>query len=141
MKKANGVLAVVAMGFLLGAGCGASKSDAGGGAEAVTPISHDLDGRSYAIVLTEEGKAGDKDDLIFAKGTFDSVGCRHYGFTLAPYKTENAGDAVEFEATANSPKEGTNVWKGTITGDTIKGTMVWTKGGKSVNHTFSGKVK
>ncbi len=136
MRTIFGGTLVFGIGLALVAGCNKRGRDAAGPVKA---ISHELDGKTFDVLLTEEGKTGDKDQLIFSKGTFDSIVCRPYGFTLAAYKTLKSGDgSVSFEATSKSLTEGTSVWKGKITGGKIEGTMVWAKGGKSTNFTFSG---
>ncbi len=139
MRTIFGGLLVFGIGLALVTGCNKRER---GAAEPVKAISNELDGETFDILLAEEGKAGENDQLIFSEGAFDSVFCRPYGFALAPYKTTKGGDgAVTFEATSKSPKGGTNIWKGKIAVGKIEGTMIWTKGGKSLNYTFSGGGK
>ena len=135
MRTIFGGTLVFVIGLALVAGCSKNGKPT---AEPVKAISNELDGKTFDILLAEEGKTGDKDQLIFSKGAFESVVCRPYGFVLASYKTTKGDDgAVTFEATSKSDKEGTSVWKGKIIGGKAEGTMVWTKGGKSTNYTFS----
>ena len=88
----------------------------------------------------KEGKKDDVNTLIFKEGSFDSTACRRYGFVLAPYTTKKAGNAIGFTAVATSKKHGQNQWAGSVAGDKITGTMVWTKGKKSANYTFTGAL-
>ena len=82
---------------------------------------------------------GDADTFIFANGRFRSTACDAYGFAAAPYHSTRQGKRVSFEATAESAEEGTMAWKGTVTGSTLSGTVLWTKGGKkSVEYWFQG---
>jgi hypothetical protein len=101
-----------------------------------------LDGRTYKVeVLKADGTKETSDDLVFAGGTFDSSACRAYHFSAVPYAARSDGDAIAFEATAKSPTDGTNVWKGTVRGDAIEGELRWTdsKGKLEVLH-WSGKL-
>lgn len=103
-----------------------------------------LDGKTFEGQGAEKGKqAGEeKDNFIFADGKFRSIGCDAYGFTATPYTATKNGDAVNFEAHATSEKEGTNHWKGTIKGDSIEGTFVWSKPGqKDIEYWFKGTLK
>ena len=103
-----------------------------------------LDGATFEVFTVQQpdGKKEGPDLLVFTAGTFDSTECRRYGFTKAPYTAEAKGGAVRFEAKATSPTDGTNVWKGTVDGDRISGTLTWTGAdGKTSTYRFEGKRK
>lgn len=92
-----------------------------------------LDGRQYKAGIvratsTEEGEKKPLGDLLmFNGGKFSSAVCKRYNFAEAPYWIRIEGDRVHFLAELTSPTDGKMVWKGTIRGDTLEGTMRWTK--------------
>ena len=91
-----------------------------------------LDGRRFEGVFIERGKtSGDADTLIFKDGRFRSTACDRYGYSEAPYKSANAGDAVQFEAETESPKYGRLVWKGIIRGSKLDATATMVRTGKA----------
>lgn len=104
-----------------------------------------LDGKTFEGMGAEKGKEAtdkDKDTLIFADGKFRSTGCDQFGFTPAAYTATKNGDAIDFESTATSEKEGSIHWKGTVKGDAVEGTYVWTKPGqKEIEYWFKGTAK
>lgn len=99
----------------------ASKSHTGG----------PLDGQTFAAHIVRASAAeqsrelGDK--LIFSDGMFGSMLCRTFNFSDTPYWIRREGDQIHFLAEMTSPTDGKMVWKGTIRGDTLEGTMRWTK--------------
>ena len=109
-----------------------------------------LDGHAFVADAGLKGKAADeKDDVLtFADGKIHSSSCDKYGYDKGAYKASKVGDAVEFEAETLSEKYGRNVWKGTIKGGEIEGTMVFYPKGWMLNpnptpeeHWFKGKAK
>lgn len=91
-----------------------------------------LDGKSFKVEAGEKGKAKAEDDEVrFAGGLFHSRGCDPYGFEPGPYKATTKDGVTSFEAVTVSPKEGKIAWKGTVKGDRIEGTYVWTKAGQA----------
>jgi hypothetical protein len=102
-----------------------------------------LDGRSFSIELTETNKnEASKDELIFKDGSFFSTGCEKYGFSPASYESKSKGDAILFESTLNSDKEGKTEWEGSVKGDKITGTMIWSKVGQDpIIYTYMGTIK
>ena len=102
-----------------------------------------LDGKTFAGDMTEKGKTkGDKDTFVFKDGKFRSTACDAYGFTETAYTVAVSDVATAFEAVSTSPKEGTMKWKGTIKGDSLEGTAVWTKKGQAdAVYTFQGTLK
>ncbi len=112
-------------------------------APAVAAEERPLDGKTFGGEMTEKGKTkGDKDTLIFKDGKFRSTACDAYGFTEATYTTISRDGATVFEATAESPREGTMKWTGTVKDGTIEGSAVWMKKGQAAtNYTFKGTEK
>jgi len=98
-----------------------------------------LDGKIFAIETGEKGKTEtEKEDVDFTKGKFHSKACDQYGFDSGVYKV--AGD--KFEADTASAKEGKIHWSGTVSGDHIEGTYVWSKTGqKPIEYWFKGTAK
>ena len=101
-----------------------------------------LDGRTFKVESGEKGKAKAEDDEIsFAAGAFHSKACDPYGFESGPYKTTAKDGVTTFEAETSSAKEGRIRWKGTVKGDRIEGTYVWTKAGQAdIEYWFKGQA-
>jgi len=102
-----------------------------------------LDGMTFVGEAGEKGKKADTKDIIkFRKGKLHSEGCDVYGFDKGKYTTTKSGDAIMFEAETLSKKEGKMHWKGTVKGDMIEASYVWTKAGQSsIEYVFKGKLK
>jgi len=94
---------------------------------------HPLDGRNFGTRIVRDDADSDKknpplgDILSFSNGRFSSEICRRYNFADAPYWIRVEGDQVHFLAELKSPTDGTMLWKGTVRGNTLEGTMQWTK--------------
>jgi hypothetical protein len=108
-----------------------------------------LDGITFVADAGPKGKPADeKSDVItFRDGLFHSSTCDQYGYTSAPYVARNEPGAIAFEAETRSDKDGRLVWRGTVRGADIEGTMLhYKKGFFGVSDTpnemwFKGKVK
>ncbi|HET6267555.1 MAG TPA: hypothetical protein VFG11_07545 [Acidobacteriota bacterium] len=102
-----------------------------------------LDGKTFDGLSGMTGKeAADKDTLSFADGKLHSSSCDQYGFKPSDYTAHKDEDKIKFESTSDSEKEGKIVWKGTVTGDSIEGTMVWSKSGqKDIEYWFKGSLR
>lgn len=86
-----------------------------------------LDGKTFVVHQGEKGKeAKGEDTLIFKDGKFRSVECDQYGFSEAPYMATVEGDTIKFVADTTSEKKGKIHWEGTVQGDKIDATYVWT---------------
>lgn len=99
-------------------------------ARSIPSTSDFLDGRQFkaGIVKAEDGSGNALGDtLIFSDGKFSSAICKRYNFTAAPYWVRTEGETIHFLAELSSPTDGRMVWKGTIAGDKLKGTMRWTR--------------
>jgi hypothetical protein len=91
----------------------------------------DLDGRRFEGVFIARGKtSGDADTLLFQGGRFRSTACDRYGYSDAPYRVVQSGDATTFEAETESPKYGKLVWRGVIRGDHLNATATMVRDGK-----------
>lgn len=87
-----------------------------------------LDGAVFDGPTGAEGRdANHIDHVVFADGRFLSQGCARWGFGEADYTAWQAGDLIHFRATTVSPTHGTLAWRGTVAGDRIEATFVWTK--------------
>lgn len=89
-----------------------------------------LDGLRFkaGIVSIEDGPENALEDtLIFRDGKFSSVICQRYNFAAAPYWIRTEGGTIHFLAELNSPTDGRMIWKGTVSGDKLDGTMRWTR--------------
>ena len=90
-----------------------------------------LDGRRFEGVFLERGKTrGDADTLLFQGGRFRSTACDQYGYSDAPYRVMQSGDATTFEAETVSPRYGKLVWRGVIRGDYLHATAMMVRDGK-----------
>ena len=102
-----------------------------------------LDGKVFIVDFYDPGKAEpSKDTLSFTDGAFHSIDCDEYGFTAANYTASADGERVAFSASTTSDAEGRMDWKGTVTGDKIEGTVIWTKKGQdAINYHYSGVLQ
>lgn len=147
MKLLHVIAIIVAM--ITASGC--AKSQETNEESRTTPESEEpanaaapsLDGRTFVIDMREAGKTeSSKDTLTFAEGKFRSKGCDQYGFGDATYTVSNRGEGVAFSASAQSETEGRMEWTGTVTGNGIEGTAVWTKEGQApITYQYSGSVQ
>ena len=91
-----------------------------------------LDGRRFGAEVGEKGKPkAEKDEIVFASGKLHSKACDAYGFGSGAYKATAKDGVTTFEAETTSAKEGKIRWKGTVKGDVIEGSYVWTKAGQA----------
>ena len=87
-----------------------------------------LDGKTFVAQSGEKGKqASNKDTIVFRDGRFLSEGCSPFGFKDAPYQATVDGAMTRFHTETHSPTHGTMVWVGTVKGNTIEATNVWTR--------------
>ena len=91
-----------------------------------------LDGRNFdGIVLKRGETSGDADTLSFKDGRFRSSACDPYGYGDGPYTATRSGDAVLFEAQTESAQYGKLLWKGTVRGPRLDGTMTMVRDGQA----------
>lgn len=88
--------------------------------------SHLLDGKTFIAQTGEKGKKTDHLDTIsFRDGRFLSEGCVKDGFEEKTFTAVTDGEAIRFRAENVSPKLGTMLWEGTVTGNVIEATSTW----------------
>jgi len=87
-----------------------------------------LDGKTFVGPKGHKGeKATGVEELTFRDGKFYSIPCAQWGFGGGDYSVKVEGEIIYFEATTLSAKHGKMVWKGTVRGDEVEGTYIWTK--------------
>jgi hypothetical protein len=87
-----------------------------------------LDGKAFAIQPVEEAKsANSQDELSFKDGRLFSASCAELGFEGGIYKSKVEGDTITFKSVTLSDNHGKIKWRGTVKGDTIEVSYVWTK--------------
>lgn len=103
-------------------------------------VQNPLDGKTFAIELSLNGKVDSKETLVFDKGMMDPLDCHQWGFSASACQAKQSGSMYTFRVISKSEKEGTMAWEGKVTGNSIEGTVVWTKTGQdNINYTFNGK--
>jgi hypothetical protein len=133
--------------LLLATACSSSGTSSSAAADArapapSVPAAHQpLDGKVFEVVLVGSDGRKDTDQLVFDAATFESSACRPFGFKPAGYTASAHGDDVQFESTPKSKEAGSNAWKGTVHGSTVKGTLT-SKGpkGEAMSATFEGRL-
>ncbi len=127
--------------FLDGLSIAALVVAIGAGLAVASPGKGALDGKTFDVQIQETGKPATPDQLVFESGSFVSTACVQHKFEKAAYAAKQAGAATTFEAKTTSPTDGTILWKGTVSGASVNGTMEWTpKSGKKETHAFSGAL-
>jgi hypothetical protein len=95
---------------------------------AIPAYSGELDGKTFMGQSGDQGKESSRDEeLRFQNGKLYSVGCAEWGFGESDYTARIEGESIHFVSEMLSPKHGKIVWNGTIQGDKIDATYVWTK--------------
>jgi len=111
-----------------------------------------LAGKIYTIELTAQGKKAGKpenDEISFKSDKFTSKLMKtDEKFAPAAYTaeldtTDAANKVITFTAESKNPSEELLNWTGTITGEDIEGTAVWTnkKGKTKKEYAFTGTLK
>ncbi len=94
-----------------------------------------LDGKVFVAETGEKGKRADaaRDIITFKDGKFHSSVCEQLGFGPGDYQTSAQGTKVAFNAETRSASQERMVWTGTISNDTIEGTVVYYRKGWFLN--------
>lgn len=102
-----------------------------------------LDGRMFQVLVLDTTTNKTYPDLIwFEDGKLQTRASEAWRFVAAEYRVSRDGEALGFEAVASSKKEGTNEWRGTISGEEIEGTLVWSKEkNEPLRYTYRGSSK
>ena len=132
LNQASILAAVLAAALLLPPVPARSQPQNGSGNTGTFPASASmLDGRTFSARIVRDGaddqNRGLGDTLSFSGGKFSSKICRRFNFVDAPYWIRFENGKVLFRVELKSPTDGTMVWQGTISGDTLQGTMRWRK--------------
>lgn len=105
-----------------------------------------LDGMRFKVKVTPDAAAMKKgehkfdDILIFRDGKVEMSECVKVGFAASEYTATAAGDGWSFETLQTSDKSGKNVWTAQVRGESIHGTLDWSKpDGTEFHYTFEGK--
>lgn len=92
-----------------------------------------LDGRSFHGIVLQAGKTeGDADTLLFFDGRFRSTACDQYDYGDGAYAARRDGDCIHFTAETESPRWGRLLWRGTVTGARLDGTLTMVRDGARV---------
>ncbi len=105
-----------------------------------------LEGTTWPVTVTPDELAtrkGEKpfaDTLMFKDGKVTMSACVKMGFAPSTYTTAPAGAGWSLWTQQTSKDQGQTTWQATLTGETIKGTMVWKKSdGSLLHYAFEGK--
>ena len=95
---------------------------------AIPAYGGELDGKTFMGQSGDQGKeSSGGEELRFQNGKLYSVGCAEWGFGESDYTARVEGESIHFMSEMLSPKHGKIVWNGTVQGDKIDATYVWTK--------------
>lgn len=97
--------------------------------------------KQFVVTTMEAGKpeTGVMEQVVFNDSMFDNLQCHEWGFTAGKYTATRDGENYNFEATMESPNEGSMMWKGMVMGDMVHGEMIWKKAGQAdLHYTFEG---
>jgi hypothetical protein len=101
-----------------------------------------LDGKTFVGQTGEKGsKTGDKEEFVFANGTFDPLACHKFGFSVTSYTTQAEGKTITFIADHYNKKGYRMLWKGSLTGNRLEGVMTYTEGKVSKEYWFWGELR
>ena len=130
---------VIALGLMVGLGGTAI-------AQAAPNTEGRLDHSQWKIKITpdeaakRQGEKAGRDALVFRDGKLISKGCGRYGFGPSTYTANQSGSTWTFNTEQTSPNKGNTSWSGQISGNTITGTMLWTKkNGNAIHYSFAGQ--
>jgi len=127
---------MILVGALALAACGTTSS------EKIRKVEGPLDDKTFTAQLVRDGESVPA-ELVFKNGTFRSTSADPLAFPGTKYTAVKEGEFMRFEAVATSPDAGKMTWKGTVTGKTIKGTVVWDREWYRPDreYEFQGKLK
>lgn len=141
------VRVVVGLSVCLVGVSGAAISPRVGAEQATTKMAaaSPLEGTAWSVNVVpdeaakQQGEKSFEDGLIFKDGKVTLTACVKVGFAPSTYTAEPVGGAWTLATEQISPDQGQTQWAAEISGDTINGTMVWTKqDGTVLHYTFQG---
>jgi hypothetical protein len=101
----------------------------------------ELDGKVFVGTMGKAGETeGDKDQLIFKKGTFVSTACVPMGFHDAPYTVTEKDGVVTFTSSPKNADGETMSWTGTVRDGALEATAVHSAGSGETTYWFKGKL-
>lgn len=107
-----------------------------------------LDGKIFTIELVAQGgkkeAKPESDEVSFKAGKFTSKLMKTENeFSSTPYTVSESAEVITFEAESKNKGEDALTWSGTITGEAVEGTAVWTtkKGKTKKEYNFTGTLK
>ena len=100
-----------------------------------------LDGQVFVGMMGKAGETdGDKDELVFKKGTFVSEACIQYGFHDAPYAVTEKDGVVTFTSSPRNASGESMSWTGTVRDGTLEGKAVHKTASGETTYWFKGKL-
>ena len=88
----------------------------------------------------QKGEKAFDDELSFKGGQVTMSACVKSGFAPSSYTLAPSGSSWSFTTRQVSKDQGNTNWTGLISGDSMKGTMVWTKlDGTILRYNYEGK--
>jgi len=100
-----------------------------------------LDGKVFTVGLPS-GDSLMVEDFTYNNGKFESPACYEWGFTAAAYHAWESDGNIQWQSLYESPKEGKMLFWGTIKGNEMTATQLWTKEGQDdIYYTINGTLK
>lgn len=107
-----------------------------------------LTGKTFTIELVAQGgkkeAKPESDEISFKADKFTSKLMKTENeFSSAPYTVSESSGVITFEVESKNKSEDVLKWTGTITGEAVEGTAVWTtkKGKTKKEYNFTGSLK
>ena len=105
-----------------------------------------LEGMTWQVKVTPDAATAQKgekpfdDTLIFQDGKVTMTACAKAGFASSAYTASPAGDTWSLTTQQMSNDQGETKWIANLSGNSIKGELIWTKqDGTILHYTFAGK--
>lgn len=145
MRKVIGAI-VVGAALVSASAVGYCLSSDGGQASTQVAAASSIEGTKWPVKVTPDAATAQKgekafdDELAFKDGQVTMSACVKAGFAPSSYSLAPSGSAWSFETSQTSKGQGKTNWTGLVSGDAIKGTMVWTKtDGTTLRYNYEGK--
>jgi|GEM_PF-2536038 len=145
MRQAVG-LVVLGVALVSAVVVGHCPSVSGEQASTQTVATSSLEGTTWPVKVTPDATAAQKgekpfdDELAFKNGHVAMSACVKAGFAPSGYTLAPSGSSWSFKTRQVSKDQGNTKWTGLVSGDAIKGTMIWTKtDGTILHYNYEGK--